>query len=114
MTTYTFQRGETISLALDALTGDPLTVSNISAAMKAVAPGRTSAAPDTPVAAAFAIEPRAADGETAAGWNLSIPASVSSALVPGSYVADTRLEMDNGSVIISDAISIAIRPSVSA
>ncbi|MEE9432783.1 MAG: hypothetical protein V3V15_00905 [Sphingorhabdus sp.] len=114
MTIYTFQRGETISLALDALTGDPLTVSNISAAMKAVAPGRTSAAPDTPVAAAFAIEPRAGDGETAAGWDLSIPAPASSALVPGSYVADARLEMSDGGVIISDPIAISIRPSVSA
>ncbi len=66
MTPYTFQRGETISLGLDALTGDPLSVSSISAAMKAVAPGRTSVAGNEPVAAAFDIFARAASGDIAA------------------------------------------------
>ncbi len=36
MTPYTYQRGETISLALDAVTGDPADVSAISAAMKPI------------------------------------------------------------------------------
>ena len=41
MTPYTFQRGETLSLALDAVTGDPLAVTAIDAVLKAVPPGRT-------------------------------------------------------------------------
>jgi hypothetical protein len=36
MTTFTFQRGETVSVALDAVQGDPATVTAISAAMKSV------------------------------------------------------------------------------
>lgn len=112
MTNYTFQRGETISLALDALTGDPLTVSDISAAMKAVAPGRTSAAPDAPVVAAFAISMREEAEDVSAGWDLTVSAATSATLQPGSYVADARLELDDGSVIVTDSLSITIKPSV--
>jgi hypothetical protein len=114
MPQFIFQRGETISLALDALTGDPLTVSDVSAVMKAVAPGRTSVAPDAPVAAAFAIQARAADAENPAGWTLSIPALVSSTLQPGVYAADARLEMANGDIIVSETVDISVRPSVTA
>jgi hypothetical protein len=111
MTQYIFQRGETISLALDAVAGDPLTVSSISAAMKAVAPGRTGVAPDAPVAAAFTITPRSANGEQPAGWNLTVDAAVSAALVPGNYLADARLGAAGG-VTITDSVAICIRDSV--
>ncbi|MFC4291497.1 hypothetical protein ACFOWX_03615 [Sphingorhabdus arenilitoris] len=114
MTNYIFQRGETISLALDALSGDSLSVSSISAVMKAVAPGRTSAAPGAPVAAAFAIEPRMAGDDNPAGWTLTVPAMVSADLPPGSYIADARLELTDGKVVVSDSITMSIRPSVSA
>jgi hypothetical protein len=112
MTPYIFQRGETISLALDAVTGDPQTVSSISAAMKAVAPGRTGISPDAPVAAAFSITPRAATADQPAGWNLTIDASFSASLSPGNYLADARLGSAGG-VTITDSIAITIRDSVS-
>ena len=114
MNIYTFQRGETISLALDLLSGDPLTVNSISAAMKAVAPGRTSAIADAPVAAAFTIEAVDQIVDVPAGWKLTIPPAASAALSPGNYIADARLELDSGDVIITDSISIAIKSSVSA
>lgn len=114
MTHYTFQRGETILLALDAVAGDPLTVANVSAAMKAVAPGRRSVAPDAPIAAAFDIAPRAADGDEPAGWTLSVAAAASSALAAGSYLADARLEMPDGAVIVTPPVAIKITESVSA
>jgi hypothetical protein len=113
MTPYIFQRGETISLALDALSGNPLTVSSISAAMKAVAPGRTSVTADAPVAAVFAITARGAFGDIPAGWTLTIPALVSQALKPGSYVADARLEVAGG-IVITESIALRIKQSVSA
>jgi len=114
MTIHTFQRGETISLALDAVAGDPLTATQISAAMKAVAPGRTSAAPGAPVAAAFTINARAADAEHAAGWTMTVPAGVSANLGAGTYVADARVETADGTVTVSDAITIRLLESVSA
>jgi hypothetical protein len=113
MTPYIFQRGETISLALDALSGDPLSVSGISAAMKAVAPGRTSVTADTPVAAAFAIAARLAAGDIPAGWTLTIPAIISQALTPGSYIADARIEIAGG-VVITESVALRIKQSVSA
>jgi hypothetical protein len=112
MTPYIFQRGETISLALDALTGDPLTVSAISAAMKAVAPGRSEVSADAPVAAAFDIALRPAAGDVPAGWTLSIPAAQSAALTPGAYLADARIEAAGG-VIITESVALHIKQSVS-
>lgn len=111
MTQYIFQRGETISLALDAVTGDPLTVISISAGMKAVAPGRTGISPDTPLAAAFDIASRAASGDQPAGWTLTIDAAVSAGLSPGNYLADARLGSAGG-VTITDSVGITIRESV--
>jgi hypothetical protein len=113
MTPFIFQRGETISLALDAVTGDPLSVTAISAAMKTVAPGRTGVSAGTPVAAAFAISPRAAQGDIPPGWNLTVDAASSAALVAGNYLADARL-MVGGGVVITESVGISLRESVSA
>jgi hypothetical protein len=113
MTPYTFQRGETITLALDAVTGDPADVSAISAAMKPIPPGRTEAAVDAPFAASFIVTTRPASGDIPAGWTLNIPAFISASLTPGAYVADARLEVAGG-VIVTDSIAIRLRQSVSA
>lgn len=113
MTPYIFQRGETISLALDAVTGDPLSVTAISAAMKVVAPGRTSVSAGTPVAATFTISPRAAQGDIPPGWNLTIDAASSAALATGNYLADAKLTVGGG-VVITESVAIAVRESVSA
>jgi hypothetical protein len=111
MTPYIFQRGETIVLALDATTGDPLSVSSISAAMKAVPPGRTGVPDGAPVAATFSISPRAAQGEIPPGWTLAISAATSANLTPGAYLADARLEVAGG-VIVTEPVAIHIKPSV--
>jgi hypothetical protein len=113
MTPYTYQRGETISLALDAVTGDPAQVSAISASMKAVPPGRTEAPASAPVSASFAITARPASGNDPAGWTLTIPALVSASLSPGAYVADARLEVAGG-VIVTESVAIRLKQSVSA
>ena len=113
MTPYTYQRGETISLALDAVTGDPAQVTAISAAMKPVLPGRTEASASAPFAASFTVTPRLASGDEPAGWTLTIPAIVSASLSPGAYVADARLEVAGG-VIVTDSVAIRVRQSVSA
>lgn len=113
MTPYTFQRGETISLALDAVTGDPLLVTDISASMKAVAPGRTGVNAGAPVAAVFAISSRTAQGEIPPGWNLTVDAVTSAGLSVGNYLADAKLTIGGG-VVITESVAIALRESVSA
>jgi hypothetical protein len=111
MIPYVFQRGETISLALDALVGDPALVSAITAFLKGVPPGRTSVPPGAPVAASFDITTRGAVAETPAGWTLTIPASVSATFPPGAYLADARLVVADG-VIITEPVAIRIRDAV--
>ena len=112
MNPYTYQRGETISLALDAVTGDPAIVTAISSAMKPVSPGRSEASANAPFAASFAIAARPASGDEPAGWTLTIPALVSASLSPGAYIADARLEAAGG-VIVTDSVAIRLRQSVS-
>ncbi len=70
MTPYIFQRGETISLALDAVTGDPLSVTAISAAMKAVAPGRTSVNAGDAGCRRLRYQPESRAGRHSAGMEL--------------------------------------------
>jgi hypothetical protein len=113
MTPYIYQRGETVSLALDALSGNPASVTAISAQLKPVAPGRLSVAADAPVAASFMISPRAAVDDIPAGWTLTIPASVSATLAAGFYAADARLEVAGG-VIITDQVALRLRDAVTA
>jgi hypothetical protein len=111
MTPFIFQQGETISLALDAVTGDPADVLAISAVMKALPPGRTSVSQSAPVAATFTVTPRAAAGDIPPGWVMTVSAAASALLTAGSYLADARLEVAGG-VIITDSIGLRIRPSV--
>lgn len=111
MTPYTFQRGETLSLALDAVTGDPLAVTAIDAVLKAVPPGRTGVQDGAPVAATFSISPRSALGDIPPGWTLTIAAGISATLAPGAYLADARLTVAGG-VIVTEPVAVRIKPSV--
>jgi hypothetical protein len=113
MTPYVFQRGETISLALDAVSGDPAGVSAITAKLKAVPPGRTSVPAGAATAASFAVAPRPAEGDVPPGWTLTVSAATSSALSACAYLADARIEIGGG-VIVTESVAIRIRESVSA
>ena len=111
MAPYIYQRGETISLALDALSGGSASVTAISAQLKAVAPGRMHVSPEAPVAANFVISPRAAADALPAGWTLTIAPAVSATLSAGFYAADARIEIAGG-VVITDPVSLRIRDAV--
>lgn len=109
MKPYVFTRGETIVLALDALVGDPLTVTGITAKLRAIPPGRTTIAPSAPVAATFTVTARAANGSVPAGWDL---VAASSGLAAGRYGADARLDIAGG-VVITDMVLVEIREGAS-
>jgi hypothetical protein len=103
---YEFHRGETILVALDALSGDPQSVTAISAVLKPVAAGN-AVAEDAPAIANFAVTPRpAADGQPA-GWTLAITANASSAIVPGLYRTEARIEI-GPAVLYSQPLDIRI------
>ncbi len=111
MTPFAYQRGETVSLALDAVEGDPLTVSNVTAQLKAVPPGRTAVPAGAPVAASFIVTPRIATTEHPAGWTLTLSAPTSATLASGTYLADARLEIAGG-VVITESVAIRLREPV--
>lgn len=111
MTPFVFQRGETLSLALDAVSGEPASVTALTAHLKALPAGRTSVPADAPVAAAFTIISRAAAGDIPAGWTLTIAAPASAALPAGAYLADARLEVAGG-VIVTDPVALRLRDAV--
>lgn len=111
MIPFIYQRGETISLALDAVSGDPLSVSAITAQLKAVPAGRTTIAANTPVAASFSVTPRAEQADVPAGWTLTIGAATSATLAAGAYLADARLVVAGG-VIVTEPLSLRLRDSV--
>ncbi len=111
MTTYTFQRGETVSLALDAVQGDPLTVTSVTAAMKPVAAGRSMIDPASAVAASFVVTPRVAAGGLPGGWTLTIPAAASAALAGGTYLADAKLIVAGG-VTITEPVAVRMIDAV--
>jgi hypothetical protein len=113
MTTFTFQRGETVSLALDAVQGDPSSVTSVTAAMKPVAAGRTMIDPAAAVAATFTVSNRAEAGGVPAGWTLTIPAAVSAALAGGTYLADAKLVVAGG-VTITEPVAIRMIDAVTA
>ena len=83
--TYMFHRGETLSVALDCVSGDAAGVSAVTAAMKPLAAGRT--APD-PAALAVPLTVTARAG----GWTATLAAAACAALAPGSYALDARLK----------------------
>ncbi len=111
MRTYTFQRGETVLLALDAVQGDPLTVTSVTAAMKPVAAGRTMIDPAVAVAATFVVTTRVAVGGMPGGWTLTIPAAVSVGLAGGTYLTDAKLVIA-GAVTITEPVAIRMIDAV--
>lgn len=111
MTIFTYQRGETISLALDAVEGDPASVGAVTAQLKYVPPGRTAVPAGALAAASFAVSTRAATSEFPAGWTLTISAAASAALSAGNYQADARLNVGTG-VVITDQIALRLKEPV--
>ena len=104
MKPYIFTRGEDVVLSLDVIAGDPLIVTEISAKMRAIAPGRTTISPTAPVAATFTVTARAANGDIPAGWNLVADSTL---LAVGRYGADARLVF--GAKVITEMALVEIK-----
>ena len=95
-----FRVGEDIAIALDALAGDPATVTAISAAMKPALVGDNRLMlDDDATATVLTAIPQADPG---AGWTIALPAAQSALLEPGLYGIDARLTIAGG-VEITDS-----------
>jgi hypothetical protein len=101
-----FQRGETISLALDHVQTDgPVTA--VSALIKRARNGRVPPK-EEPAAGAFTVTARAANGAIPAGWDLVIAAGLPEA---GLYVTDVKMTVAGGTYV-TEALFIEIAESV--
>lgn len=108
---YTFQRGETISLALDAITGSTGDVSSITARIRKLLPGKTDLASTTPVSESFDITTRAATAELPAGWLLTLSPAKSVKLQAGNYLTDAEITLAGGTYITDPVMLIIKEPA---
>jgi len=100
-----FQRGETLSLALDVVTGDPALVTAVSAVIRRSTNGAVSG-PATPLVTSFA----AASGAEPARWLVTLIDT--SALAPGKWLVDARLTIGTGTIITDPCpVTIVEAPS---
>lgn len=111
MTAYRFQRGESVSLALEVASGDAAIVSGVTARLKAAGAGRGTVDAETPVAATFDVSFVAAAGAEPARWLLGLSPTVCATLIPGNYLADARLSVGGG-VAITETVALTIREAV--
>jgi hypothetical protein len=102
----TFRKGEDISVGLDAASGDPASVTAITATMRKVRlSGSSAVVVDRSEPIAVEVTARPADGCIPAGWTLRVPASITRDLDAGSYGLDARLEVGGG-VDITDETAV--------
>jgi hypothetical protein len=100
----TFRIGEDISVALDAIAGDPATVSAISARMKpAKASGNRLVLDDSAAPITLTVA-----SQGAAGWLVSLSNAASAALAPGIYGIDARLTVTGGVEMTEQTAYIAL------
>lgn len=111
-TPFTIQRGETLTFVVEALTGDPTTVSGVIAKMKPVQAGRQTLMPgsEVPVAATFTTTALPATTGFKGGWSLSLSASQTAALNAGLYLVDASL-VTAGVTIIDGPILLEVKNS---
>jgi len=112
MTVWTYQRGETVVLALDAVIGDPALVTAASVILKrAVIPDRIPGESE-PDAATLTVEPRDASGDIPAGWFATLSAEDCGELAPGAYYAGLSLTLVDGAVVKGTSPRIVIQEAV--
>lgn len=90
-TVYSFQRGETVLIALDVVSGDQSTVTSIIGSLKQqLAPGM-----EVP----FNILPRTG------GWTLTVEPGVTATLIPGFYLAQAEIQVP-GQLVKTDPVQV--------
>jgi hypothetical protein len=99
---YKFRRGATIRVALEAVSGDPLTVTGITAEMRPRLNDGTLK-PDGEISCTAVYYPPS--GNYAPGWHVTATAVQSAALEPGEYGITAALSI-GADVIITDPAPI--------
>lgn len=110
--TYTIQRGETVNIVVEALTGAVADVSAVSAKMKRVQIGRHTVMPGAEVAVAATFTPVVipASADFLGGWSFGLSAVQTAALTAGLYLMDASFTV-SGNVIIDGPVLIEVKNS---
>lgn len=93
--TYNFHRGETIVVALDAVSGDVAIVSEATAKIRRLNARRDGFATGA-AASAMTVSPRPASGDVPAGWDISMSGAATANLAPGHYGIEAQLIVGGG------------------
>ena len=113
MTTYTVRRGETLTLYLEAVTGDPTTISNLLVKLK---PAHNGAPPPADVPAIATLQTTAQATSPGAGilpgWYVLITAIQSAALAIGTYFTDAAFQVA-GAQFVTDPVGIEVVDPIS-
>lgn len=100
----TFRLGEDIAVALDAIAGDPLTVSAISAKMKpAKVLGNKLALDDSASAVDLTVTVSGTEG-----WLIALDHTATASLIPGIYGIDAKLTVAGGIEITEQTAFISL------
>jgi hypothetical protein len=102
MATFTFRRGATFTIALEAVLGDPTgctITSSVKQAINRAAPG--DSAPDLVDFACTAVpHVNPADTTTGPGWQLTLTEDQTADLAAGAYVTDGRIVLSDGVTVV--------------
>jgi hypothetical protein len=100
-----WQQGETIQIGVEATTGDPTTMTSVTAQAKRAANGAVPPAA-TPAAFTFTVTPRTAASDVGAGFDLVATPNVD----PGTYAVGLK-GVVGGATVVMDPLFIRITAS---
>lgn len=102
---YPIPRGSTVSLFVEAVSGDPTTATSPVAKAKPVS-SPLSPAPDSTVAAVLTITPvaAAASGDVGPGWTITLTAIQTAGLAAGFYMLDFACTAAGAEIVIAPVL----------
>ena len=106
MTDYEIRRGATARFLLKDASGGDIDGWTCSASLRALMPAQIKLNGGEPVAAEFTVSPYS--DEAGVGWYLDLPAAVTDDLTPGAYLADARIALPGGEIVITEGWVIRV------
>lgn len=115
-TAFEYSCGETITIALDITAAEIgysiADVDTVTAQLRKGARGVRTVDPTAALITSFTVTERPHVSGEYDGWLLTISDTVSKDLLPGYYLVDARIVMNDGGVIVTDQLPIQLIPAV--
>jgi hypothetical protein len=107
-TTYSVRRGETLTLYLEAVNGDPATVTSAVAKLKSSPVGGG----DPAIPLQMTLQATSPGAGILPGWYVVIPDTLTATLKSSNYLVDAAVQMAGGT-FISETITVQVINSAS-